>query len=63
MGISSTKRQGSGTVEFSGGWKFFYSSVDAAMSAYAGFDLPVSPNIQQLSVSLTGLYQEEGFVF
>ena len=31
--ISSTKRRGSGTVELNGGWKIFYSGVDAAMSA------------------------------
>ena len=32
VGISSTKRRGSGTVELNGGWKIFYSGVDAAMS-------------------------------
>ena len=33
VGMSSTKRRGSGTVELKGGWKFFYSGVDAATSA------------------------------
>ena len=32
VGISSTKRRGSGTVELNGGWKILYSGVDAAMS-------------------------------
>ena len=45
-GISSTKRRGSGTVELNGGWKIFYSGVDAAMSALAG----VSPNIAECVV-------------
>ena len=40
VGISSTKRRGSGTVELNGaGWKIFYSGVDAAMSAQAGVGL------------------------
>ena len=50
VGISSTKRQGSGIVELNGGWKIFYSSVDAAMSAQAGIDLLVSPNIAECVV-------------
>ena len=33
VGISSTKRWSSGTVELNVGWKIFYSNVDAAMSA------------------------------
>ena len=41
VGISSTKRRGSGTVELNGGWKIFYSGVDAAMSAQAGVGLLV----------------------
>ena len=45
VGISSTKRRGSGTVKLNGGWKFFYSGVDAAMSAQAGDGLLVSPNM------------------
>ena len=44
VGISSTKRRGSGAVELNGGWKIFYSGVDAAMSAQAGVGLLVSPN-------------------
>ena len=61
VGISSTKRRGSGTVELNGEWKIFYSGVDAAMSAPAGVGLLVSRNM--LSVSLTGYHWEEGFVF
>ena len=44
VGISSTKRCDSGTVELNGAWKIFYSSVGAAMSAQAGVGLLVSPN-------------------
>ena len=47
MGISPTKRRGSGTVELNGGWKIFYSGVDAAMSAQAGVGLLVSPDIAE----------------
>ena len=50
MGISSTKRRGSGTVELNGGWKIFYSGVDAAMSAQAGVGLLVSSNIAECVV-------------
>ena len=39
VGISPTKRQGSGTVELNGGWEIFFSGVDAAMSAQAGVAL------------------------
>ena len=59
-GISSTKRRGSGTVELDGGWKIFYSGVDAAMSAQAGVGLLVSPNMAQCVVDWVPL---EGFVF
>ena len=50
MGISSTKRRGSETVELNGGWKIFYSGVDAAMSAQAGVGLLVSPNMAECVV-------------
>ena len=51
VGISSTKRRGSGgTVKLNGGWKIFYSGVDAAMSAQAGVGLLVSPNIAEYIV-------------
>ena len=50
VGISSTKRRGSGTVELNGGWKIFYSGVHAAMSAQAGVGLLVSPNIAECVV-------------
>ena len=50
VGISSTKRRGSGTFELNGGWKIFYSGVDAAMSAQAGAGLLVSPNIAECVV-------------
>ena len=50
MGISPTKRRGSGTAELNGGWKIFYSGVDAAMSAQAGVGLLVSPNMAECVV-------------
>ena len=50
MGISSTKHQGSGTVKLNGGWKIFYSGVDAAMFAQAGVGVLVSPNIVECVV-------------
>ena len=31
IGVSSTKRRGSGTVELDGGWKLFYSDADPSM--------------------------------
>ena len=34
-------------MELNGGWKIFYSGVDAAMSAQAGVGLLVSPNIAE----------------
>ena len=53
MGISSTKRRGSG--ELNGGWKIFNSGVDAAMSAQAGVGLLVSPNIAECIVDWVSL--------
>ena len=50
VGILSTKRQVSGTVELNGGWEIFYSGVDAAMSAQAGVGLLVSPNMAKCVV-------------
>ena len=50
MGISSTKRRGSGTAELNGGRKIVYSGVDAAMSAQAGVGFFVSDNIDECVV-------------
>ena len=50
VGILSTKRRDSETVELNGGWKIFYSGVDAAMSAQAGVGLLVSPNMAECVV-------------
>ena len=47
MVVSSTKRRGSGTFKLNGGWKIFYSGVDATMSAQAGVGLLVSPIIAE----------------
>ena len=35
VGVSSTKRHGSGIVNLDGGWKLFYSGADPSMSAQA----------------------------
>ena len=43
VGISSTKRRGSGTVNLDGGWKLFYSGADPTMSAQAGVGILLSP--------------------
>ena len=50
MGISSTKHRASGTAELNGGWKIFYSGLDAAMPAQAGVGLLVSPNMAECVV-------------
>ena len=36
IGVSLTKRRGSGTVDLDGRWKLFYSGADPSMSAQAG---------------------------
>ena len=36
VGVSSTKRSGSGTVDLDGGWKLYYSGADPSMSVQAG---------------------------
>ena len=33
IGVSSTKRRGSGSVDLDGGWKLFYSGADPNTSA------------------------------
>ena len=43
IGVSSTKRCGSGTVD--GGWKLFYSGADPSMSAQAGVGILTSPRL------------------
>ena len=45
IGVSSTKRRGSGTVELDGGWKLFYSGADPSMSAQAGVGILTSPRL------------------
>ena len=46
IGVSSTKRRGSGTVDLDGGWKLFYSGADPSMSAQAGVGILTSPVCQ-----------------
>ena len=45
VGISSTKRRGSGIVNLDGGWKLFYSGADPKMSAHAGVGILTSPQM------------------
>jgi len=43
VGISSTKRRGSGIVYLDGGWKLFYFGADPSESAQAGVGILTSP--------------------
>ena len=43
--VSSTKRRRSGTVDWDGGWKLFYSGADPSMSAQAGAGILTSPRL------------------
>ena len=45
IGVSSTKRRGSGTVDLDGGWKLFYSGADPSMSAQADVGILTSPRL------------------
>ena len=45
VGISSTKRRGSVTVDLVGRWKLFYSDVDLKLSAHAGVGILTSPQM------------------
>ena len=45
VGISSTKRRGSGIVDLDGGWKLFYSGADPSMSSQAGVGILTSPQL------------------
>jgi exonuclease III len=44
VGVSSTKRSGSGTEDLRG-WKLFYSGVDTSVRAQAGVGILVSPRL------------------
>ena len=46
IGVSSTKRHGSGTVHLDDGWKLFYSSADPSMYAQADVRLSLAPVCQ-----------------
>ena len=45
IGVSLTKRRGSGTVDLDGGWKLFYYGVNPSMSAQAGVGIFTSPRL------------------
>ena len=47
IGVSSTKRRGSGTVNLDGGWKLFYSGADPSVSAQAGVGILTSPQLSK----------------
>ena len=46
IGVSSTKRRGSGTLDLDGGWKLFYSGADPGMSAQASMGILTSHGSQ-----------------
>ena len=60
IGVSSTKRRGSGTVDLDGGWKLFYSGADPSMSAQAGVGILTSPVCQ--TVCQMGFLWDHGSV-
>ena len=45
VGVFSTKRRGSGIVDLDGGWKLFYSGADPSISAQAGVEILISPQL------------------
>ena len=45
VGVSSTKRRGSGTEDLQQGWKLFYSGVDPSVRAQAGVGILTSPRL------------------
>ena len=45
IGVSSTKRHGSGTVDLDGGWKLLYSGADHSMCAQAVVGILTSPRL------------------
>ena len=45
VGVSSTKRHGSGTKDLQEGWKLFYSGVDLSVCAQAGVGILTSPRL------------------
>ena len=60
IGVSSTKRRGSGTVDLDGGWKLFYSGADPSMSAQAGRGFSQAPVCQ--TVCQIGFLWDHGSV-
>ena len=45
VGVSPTKRRGSGIVDLDGGWKLFYSGADPSISAQSGVEILISPQL------------------
>ena len=45
IGVSSTKRSGSGTVDLDAGWKLFYFGADPSTSAQVGVGILTSPRL------------------
>ena len=47
VGVSSTKKRGSGIVDLDGGWKLFYSDADPITFAQAGVKILTSPQLSE----------------
>ena len=62
IGVSSTKRLGSGAVDLGGGWKLFYSGADARMSLKRVWGFSQAPVVRLClrlySFGITGLHVE-----
>ena len=46
VGVSSTRRYGSGTADLKGEWMLLYSGADSSMSAQAGVGFFTCPGCQ-----------------
>ena len=60
VGISSTNRRGSGTVDMDGGWKLFYSGADPKMSAHAGVSIGLLTSLKCQTVCQKGFLWDHG---
>ena len=47
VGVSSTKRKGSGIVVLDKGWKLFHAGVDPTLHAQAGVGILTSPRLAE----------------
>ena len=58
IGVSSTKRRGSGTVDLDGGWKLFYSGADSACLLKRVWGFSQAPGGQIGFLWITGMHVE-----